>query len=550
MSGCARTCWEPGTFRRIGYSCPWISEANTRIDASEDSERTTSLNACAFCWPGSVVAELFLLLPLREETRLVRAPRLAVLDVLRHPVFLLAALASLGIVTALLFRAWAPATSDRHGVGGHEELTGQTHLQEGPEPAVPAPTLPLTENQSEERAATEALQNEALDVAQRLIAAFPNTPDAVSVMAMVHHRFGNTAEATKWFNKCLQLDSHCADAFHGMGSMALRKGDYKEAAQWLRQAISNSPDPTGSSLQLAEALMGSGDIEEAAAVLRECAGRGPGTSQLHYSLGDAYDQLGNHQEAKESYLAAVQMDPHLRPAYYRLAKVCARLGETKESDRYMDEFAERVNQAQPARIEWVQDTTDAAFSSQAVADIYTAAALVYRQYGRLQAAEEHLVKAANLVPADRVSRHELLRLYQGNQRIDDTLRILQELAEIEPENADFRLQLGSLHANSNRFDEAERAFLDAIELAPQRADAYLAAARFYAISGRKTDQAVSLAEKAVELAPTANSYLLLSAAHRSNGDAAGALAAIKQAIERDPQNNDYRRMHDLLLKTE
>lgn len=482
-----------------------------------------------------------------KETRLVRAPRLAVLHMLRHGFFLLAALASLGIVTALLFRALAPATSARHGAADKESHTSQTDARKETTAAVPA--QPVTEELSAERAAIEALRNEANDVARRLMAAFPNSPEAVSVMAMVHHRFGNTAEAAKWFNKCLQLDSHYADAYHGMGSMALRKGDYEEAARLLRQAISINPIPTDPRLQLAKALMGSGDIEKAAAVLRESAGRAPGASQLYYSLGDAYDQLGDYQEAKESYLAAVQMDPHLRPAYYRLARVCAKLGATEESDAYMNEFAERVNQAQPARIEWVRETNDVAFSSQVVADIYTAAAQIYRRHGRLQIAEEHLMKAASLVPTDSVSRRELVLLYQGSRRTEDTLRILQELAEIEPGNADYRLQLGALHANLSRFAEAERAFLDAIEIAPQRPDGYLAAARLYTISGRKTDQAVRLAEKAVELAPTAKSYLLLSAAHKSNGDTAGALAAIKQAIERDPQNNDYRRMHDVLLQT-
>ncbi len=466
---------------------------------------------------------------------------------IRHRFFVLAALASLAIVTALFFRGWTPVPNVRQDVADRKDLTSQQPPQkEGAVAAVASQGA--TEELSAERAVAETMQNEAYGVAQRLIAAFPNSPEAVSVMAMVHHRFGNTAEATKWFDKCLQLDSRYADAYHGMGAMALRKGDYAEAARFLRQAISLDPVSAGARLQLAEALVGSGVIEEAAVVLREGIARSPETSQLYYALGDVYDQLGDYSQAKENFLAALKMDPQLRTGYYRLGRVCARLGQKEESDAYMKEFAEGNTQYQQAQVEWIRETDDLAISHRSTADIYRAAAQVYRQSGRLQIAEEHLVRAAKLVPRDSVSRRELVLLYQESRRTEDTLRVLQELADIEPENDHYRLQIGTLNASLNRFAEAERAFLDAIRVAPQRPDGYLAAARLYAVSGQKTEESVRLAEIAVKLAPTAKGYLILSAAHKSNGDTAGALAAIKQAIERDPHNDDYRRMHDSLLE--
>ena len=89
------------------------------------------------------------------------------------------------------------------------------------------------------------------------------------------------------------------------------------------------------------------------------------------------------------------------------------------------------------------------------------------------------------------------------------------------------------------FEEAEQAYRKAIELTPRQAGGYLALAGLYLDKGRKLPEARKLAEKAVELEPTAKNYFLLGAACLRSGDAAAARSAARQAAALDPFNSEY-----------
>ena len=104
--------------------------------------------------------------------------------------------------------------------------------------------------------------------------------------------------------------------------------------------------------------------------------------------------------------------------------------------------------------------------------------------------------------------------------------------------------MGLLNTRLKRFDDAERVYRKATQLAPQRSEAYRALAHLYLHTNQKPQQARSLASKAVELEPIAPNYYVLSLACQHNADRTGALSAIEQAIELEPGNAKYQRMHE------
>ena len=390
------------------------------------------------------------------------------------------------------------------------------------------------------------LSREAVEVAGRLVAAFPDSPDALSVMAMAHHRFGNLAEAGKWFEKCLQLEPTNADAYHGLGWIALRKGDHEEAATLLRRALEFDPALSDASVQLAQAWVYLGKPNEATKVLESAVGVSGPTCELLYWLGDAHERLNRYEEAKEDYLATIRLDPSLPDAYYRLGGVCKKLGQGEESRVYLEQFRGLRDRDTGRRMARAQTLGDVVFLRYALADVYTAAGQAYAVRGDERLAEEHWLKAAGMAAEDTVSRMELARLYERSGRMEKALDILTEVAEIEPESATYQMSIGVVNARLNRFAEAASAFRRACEFAPRHPDGYHALARLYLLSNREIPEAVKLAETAVELAPTAVNYVLLSAACRKNGDLPGALAAIEQAIDLEPGNDEYRRIKDSL----
>lgn len=89
----------------------------------------------------------------------------------------------------------------------------------------------------------------------------------------------------------------------------------------------------------------------------------------------------------------------------------------------------------------------------------------------------------------------------------------------------------------------ERAYLKAIELKPDYADALGLLAWFYATAQspkmRKIKEAVQIAERAVELDPTAEVLDTLAECYHQDGQKQKAVAAIQKAIALKPKDMDY-----------
>ena len=119
---------------------------------------------------------------------------------------------------------------------------------------------------------------------------------------------------------------------------------------------------------------------------------------------------------------------------------------------------------------------------------------------------------------------------------------------IDPENAYYHYMNGVVLAELRRFDAAEQALRKSIELAPSRAEGYMSLAGLFLIRNQRLPEARALAERAVELAPTARHYTILSQACSRNQEPAAALAAIKRAAELDPNNGEIRKTYERLQR--
>jgi tetratricopeptide (TPR) repeat protein len=108
------------------------------------------------------------------------------------------------------------------------------------------------------------------------------------------------------------------------------------------------------------------------------------------------------------------------------------------------------------------------------------------------------------------------------------------------------LLVGLLYARLNRFDDSKASFMKSIEYSPESPNGYRELARLCLHTRTDIAQAKILAEKAVSLSPVAPNYFVLSRAYDSNGDRQGAISALEKAIEIDPNNQEYRRIYDVI----
>jgi len=394
----------------------------------------------------------------------------------------------------------------------------------------------------------EALREEAILVCEQLVRDFPQRPEAHSVMALTNMRFGQTAEAVKIWEECLQRAPEFSPAYLGLGTVAALKEDFDNAVSYLRTALELNPELAGAYSQLTEVLLQQGKADEALAVAREHVRRFPASRESHYWLGQTHLELERYEDAKRNHEAAVKIDSELSSCYYSLAIACMRLGERDQAIAYHQKFA--MLKEKDLREERGRDRQYRDFPAQqeVVANVYMSAGDVCLNVGDPRKAEAHWLRGAEVAPANTACREALVSLYERQERMDAALRLLAELVSLRPEHVAYRTRAGGFYARLGEAESAEAAFRQAIEQDSEAAEAYLGLVALHLESGWDVPDAVVLAERAVALAPSAQAYLQLSAARQEIGDRSGSVTAVEKAIQLDPGNTQLRELLEQLRR--
>ncbi len=412
---------------------------------------------------------------------------------------------------------------------------------------VPArPELPMPDNEPGEQAAIVSYRNQSFDVAEELVKALPNSADAVSVLATVHHRHANEKVANSLWHACLKIDPQCADAHHMLGTTAISQGDYAEAVTHLRQALQLDPEWTAIPLPLADALSQQGEFREAAEVLERYCRKVPGDVQAWCQLGESYQHQEDYEKARSCFLRALEIDTDSVDACYALSILLRILGNDADAAAYSSKFRD-LKQSRDRALSELRPTIDEVWRMRStLLNTHMTTARVYIGHRMLQAAMRHCERAATLEPKHRESRELLCAIHVARRDAAAALRVRQELCRITPDDTRQWLRVGMLSYEMGDMEQAERAFRRLIELAPDRAEGYLTLAQILMQPDKNPSEAVRLAEKGIELSGTAPNYHVLAAVHENAGDIKSARRALAQAMRLDPGNakyeNEYRRL--------
>jgi tetratricopeptide (TPR) repeat protein len=312
----------------------------------------------------------------------------------------------------------------------------------------------------------QALQEEAMQVADGLRKDFPDSTDPLVLMGNLHNTMGHATEAMECWQQSLEMDPGRADAYRGLGSLAMRRGQYEKALELWRKALEIKPEMAGVRTLSARALMALGRPKEAIAALQKDLQISPSASTSYFELGQAYRQLKEYDKAKENYRAATKIQPDYTNAYYGLALACERLGQKDEFAAYMEQFKRLKAQNRLVEKDLRSTYDDVDSARRSVAQTHTEAGEVYYGHDNLQKAEQHWKEAARLDPKSTACRMQLVRLYTQDGRDREALQICEELSQIEPGNATTYLNIGVLNARLNRLDAALAAVERAVALDP------------------------------------------------------------------------------------
>lgn len=399
------------------------------------------------------------------------------------------------------------------------------------------------------RSAQEAavLKRQELELAEKLMRDFGVNENSLMIMGNVLNRHGNATEALEFMNKALKINPRRADIYSTMGWLSIKQGEFHQAIEYYRQALNIQPHLPDTHSNIAHALMILGRHDEAIDELERELQISPDSAFAYFLLGQAYLQQRQYEQAQQNYEAAVKIDPKHAKAYYGLATVCTKLGNRDKAKAYSKKFTQLKAEERKYLSDRKSVVRDDFLDTQERSALtYIEAGQMYLDAGNLRQAEELLKQATGLDPNNVRSFQELASLYQKTNQLSRALQMYKRIGEIEPANPISYAGVGMLSVQLQQIEDAERAFRKLIALAPQNPSGYHHLARMYLASNSKLAEAKRLAEKAVALNGSAANHFVLGLACDKNGDTAGALSAIKRAVELEPGNPQYQQLYKMI----
>lgn len=342
-------------------------------------------------------------------------------------------------------------------------------LWTAPTPPV-ARTSILARDIDEPEFASGASAEKLLALAERevesLLVDFPNSAAALNVKANRNYLVSDTQAARQAWQAVLAIDPRNADALFGIAMLAFESGEYDEAAAISESLLRSSPGNPRVPLLLADAYLHAGKPQPAVFALEQHISTEATSVQALEMLGNAHLNAGNKEKAIACFERAIQNAPDSKDAYYGLGQAYARLGEREKAAEYMQQFENLARSTGQSHAADAQAFEDIDFAAHVAAQTYVDAALIYATAGKLEIAQEKLLRALKLQP-DVVSwLEELQRVFQQTSKLWEAIDVGERLVHLQPERADHWLTLGGLYAEVDQPEPAVSAFRKAIELAP------------------------------------------------------------------------------------
>ncbi|WP_322046497.1 tetratricopeptide repeat protein [Paraburkholderia sp. J67] len=224
-----------------------------------------------------------------------------------------------------------------------------------PEPST-APTLTLAEVLARAHAhwnAGQAAQAEQL--CQRVLSAWPGQPDALHLLGLMAHAYGNLdlaiehvqaacraprasagyhanlaemcrqrgrlADAEEAARRAVALDATLAAAWNNLGIVLQEAGRFEESRSCLERVVALQPYSAEARNNLGNTWRRLARFDLAEACYREALARKPSYAQAHSNLAFLLSTQGRLDEAAAEARLAIDLDPHLIDAYLNLAEV-------------------------------------------------------------------------------------------------------------------------------------------------------------------------------------------------------------------------------------
>jgi choline-sulfatase len=280
----------------------------------------------------------------------------------------------------------------------------------------------------------------------------------------------NSDEAIKSLLEVTRQDPKVIDAWFMLGNEYYRKRQFTQAIDSYKEALKLKSDYDLVVINLANAYRQLGKDDEALVGYRRFMELDPRNAQIRYEAAQILLEEGKLGEARTQLEEALKLQPSMAAARNALGIIALKGGDAVQAEREIR-----------SAIDLKSDVRLAHFNL----------ALLAEQRGDLSAAVAEYKREIELYPASYKAEFNLGRLYEQIGDVPAQLEAYKKAIEINPTFAEGHLFLAKLYLDQNQtLDEAVRLARKGLELAPSSPYAPLGhyvIADVYAREGRTAD---------------------------------------------------------------
>ncbi len=346
----------------------------------------------------------------------------------------------------------------------------------------------------------------ALIPAERAVKLEPQSAPAYLLAALISSNLGYNADALRFYRRSIQLDPSLLEAYQRMGDLQLGNGDTSGAEATFKMAMTRTPDTAGPRLSLARLYSETQQHSKLMDTLSPLLQSPAAPVAALYLAGKSCQTLGRTREAEDYLNRAIKARPDFADAYHALGSIHANEG------RYSDGIPEleKAVAVQPDNPVFHYALGNALRSDTARPD-------------HLSLARDAFEKALELDPTMTIAHYFYGLTLEETSEPEAALRELRHTLQLDPKFLSAGYRIGVIYRSIGNEKEGKR-YLEQFGKAAKSEITQVH-------TNRRQDSFVD----------TAQAQYHRAMAYLKSGDRARAIAALKEALARDPSYGLARR---------
>lgn len=321
---------------------------------------------------------------------------------------------------------------------------------------------------------------------QQVLAAWPGQCDAMHLLGIMAHAYGNLDLAVSYLRRACEAPRAPAVYFANFAEMCRQKGLHGEGEQAARRAVTLDPLLPGGWNNLGIILEEQGRFEEGRQALARALALSPDDAYAHNNLANTCKRLGRLADAERHWARAIELAPDYAEPHSNLANLLTDQGEFDRAEQ----MARRAIELNPQMADAYLNLAGVAVARQSYSEAnrwlvalaafapdhvggLAAMALVTKETGELSQALAFAQRAVALAPDSAQAHDALGQVLQADSQYDAALAAFRKAAELPGTAREKALvDQGVLHAAFGHKDRALAAFDAALADFPASATAW------------------------------------------------------------------------------